>query len=56
MIFTVMLFMYGAVLPNVKRSHFEIFWNSHQMFSLFFILLLSHGKYVSRCCINYGSR
>ena len=43
LIFLCMLFMYGAVPSGVKRYHFEIFWYSHQLFWLFFILLLTHG-------------
>jgi hypothetical protein len=36
--------MYGASLNSVKRGHFEIFWYSHHLFILFFILLLLHGR------------
>jgi hypothetical protein len=43
-LFVIMLFMYGSTPANIKHFHFELFWNSHQLFVFFFIFLLSHGK------------
>eukprot|EP00475_Leptophrys_vorax_P031583 TRINITY_DN4786_c0_g2_i5.p1 TRINITY_DN4786_c0_g2~~TRINITY_DN4786_c0_g2_i5.p1 ORF type:complete len:847 (+),score=162.76 TRINITY_DN4786_c0_g2_i5:4209-6749(+) len=40
----IMVLMYGAISKSVKNGHFEIFWYSHHLFVLFFILLLLHGR------------
>lgn len=39
-----MLFMYSSAHDNTKRGQFEVFWYSHHLFVIFFILLLLHGQ------------
>ncbi|CEP03297.1 hypothetical protein PBRA_003057 [Plasmodiophora brassicae] len=43
-IFVIMALMYGAAMPNVKHFQFELFWNTHHLFVLFFVLLVAHGR------------
>jgi len=45
MLLLIMLFMYSATEDNTKLGQFEIFWYSHHLFVLFFLLLLTHGRY-----------
>ena len=40
----IMLLMYTAALPQVKRGHHELFHNSHLLYIPFFLLNIVHGK------------
>lgn len=44
LLWVVIFFMFPATPRNVKAGQFEIFWYSHQLFWLFFILNLIHGR------------
>lgn len=43
LIFLVMLFMYSAADPFVRKGHSRLFWNTHFLFPIFYILLFIHG-------------
>eukprot|EP00457_Paulinella_chromatophora_P001347 gb/GEZN01001349.1/.p1 GENE.gb/GEZN01001349.1/~~gb/GEZN01001349.1/.p1 ORF type:complete len:864 (-),score=80.80 gb/GEZN01001349.1/:463-3054(-) len=42
-LFFCILVMYSATKRNVKSTHFELFWYSHQLFVVFFVSCLLHG-------------
>lgn len=43
-IIIVMLLLFSATHANVKKGQFEIFWATHMLFPLFFLMNLMHGK------------
>eukprot|EP00808_Paulinella_micropora_P021484 g25932.t1 len=43
LLFACILLMHAATMRNVKSTHFEIFWYSHQLFTVFFVCCLLHG-------------
>eukprot|EP00461_Guttulinopsis_vulgaris_P003837 UN03838 len=40
----VIFILYPATKIEVKRGHFEIFWYSHMLYAVLFIVTLIHGK------------
>jgi NAD(P)H-flavin reductase len=40
----VMFFMFPGVMPQIRKGQFEIFWYSHQLFWLFFGLVIIHYR------------
>jgi NADPH oxidase len=41
--FVCQLLMYSSAVEAVRRKHFEMFWYTHHLFIVFFIMLLVHG-------------
>lgn len=40
-----MIIMYAAAAPSYRKGqNFTIFWYTHHLFIVFYILLLIHGK------------
>ena len=39
-----MIIIFSGAQDMVKRACYEIFWNSHHFFVLFFLCLLAHGR------------